>query len=200
MRIIGLTGGIASGKSTVARIFEQLGAVVIDADQLSREAVMPGRPAYDAIVAEFGPTVLCADGTIDRKALGCVVFADAAARSRLEKITHPAIRQLAEEKLAELREVPVPLVIYMAPLLIEAGAASRVDEIWVVFVDRETQITRLMARDGITREEALLRVGAQMPMEEKRTYGKAVIDNSGTREETELQVRRLWEREVAMEK
>jgi dephospho-CoA kinase len=195
MRIIGLTGGIASGKSTVASLLARLGAPVIDADQLSREAVMPGQPAYDAIVAEFGESLLFPDGSIDRKALGAIVFADPDARLRLEKITHPAIRRLAEEKLTALRESHTPVVFYMAPLLIEAGAATLVDEIWVVCVDRETQIARLMTRDGITREDALLRLSAQMPMEEKRRYGNAVIDNSGSIDETERQVRELWEQE-----
>lgn len=200
MRVIGLTGGIASGKSTVAAILERHGAVVIDADRLSREAVMPGEPAYEAIVAEFGNSILNQDGTINRAALGKIVFADAAARQRLERITHPAIGSMADCKLARLRSVGTLLAIYMAPLLIEAGATSRVDEIWVVYVDRETQIARLMARDGISRQEALQRVAAQMPMEEKRTHGKVVIDNRGSREETEEQVRKVWGKEIGQTK
>jgi dephospho-CoA kinase len=192
MRVIGLTGGIASGKSTVARILEKLGAHVIDADQLSREIVTPCRPAYHAIVEAFGEGILARDRTIDRKALGKVIFADPAARRRLEAITHPAIRTLAEEKLAELRQSGAALAFYMAPLLIEAGAMSRVDEIWVVYADAETQLARLMARDGIGRHEAEQRLAAQMPMEEKAAYGRVVIDNRGTRPETERQVREAW--------
>lgn len=196
MRVIGLTGGIASGKSTVAAMLERRGAVVIDADRISREAVMPGEPAYREIIAEFGGDILNPDGTINRAALGKIVFNDPAARERLEKITHPAIGRLADRKLAELRAAGTPLAFYMAPLLIEAGATSRVDEIWVVFVDRETQIARVIARDGISREEALQRIAAQMPMEEKRTYGKAVIDNNGSEKETEEQVCKVWEKEI----
>jgi dephospho-CoA kinase len=196
MRVIGLTGGIASGKSTVAGILEKLGAAIVDADQLARDVVAPDEEAYRAIVAEFGATILNPDRTIDRAALGKLVFADPAARGRLERITHPAIARRAEKQLAALKEGGVPVIVYMAPLLIEAGVTSRVDEIWVVYADRETQLARLMERDGISREEALQRVAAQMPMEEKRTYGKVVIDNRGTREETERQVREIWVREI----
>jgi dephospho-CoA kinase len=194
MKVIGLTGGIASGKSTVARILAECGAAVIDADLLAREVVMPGTPAHAAIVAEFGAGILNPDRTIDRKALGNIIFADPDARSRLESITHPAIRRRAEEKLAELRKEGTPVVFYMAPLLIEAGAASRVDEIWVVYSDRETQLDRLMRRDGIGHDEALQRLAAQMPMDEKKEYGTVVIDNRGTPEEMERQVRQAWER------
>lgn len=196
MKVIGLTGGIASGKSTVARILESCGAAVIDADQLAREVVAPGEPALAAIVAAFGREFLNPDGTLNRTELGKVVFADPAARRRLEAITHPAIRRSAEEKLTAFRQAGVRVVVYMAALLIEADAISRVDEIWVVYVDRETQLRRLMQRDGIGRAAALQRLAAQMSMEEKRGYGKVVIDNSGALEETERQVREAWEREL----
>lgn len=195
MRVIGLTGGIASGKSTVARMLEKLGAVIIDADQLAREVVMPGTPAYRAIVDAFGSGILNPDLTIDRRELGRLVFADAAARKRLEKITHPAIGMRAEERLAELRRAGLPAVFYMAALLVEAGVTSRVDEIWVVYVDRETQVARLMERDGYSREGALGRIAAQMPIEEKKKLGDVVIDNMGTPDETERQVKENWERE-----
>jgi len=196
MRVIGLTGGIASGKSTVAKILESLGGMVIDADQLAREVVAPGQPAYHAVVAEFGEGVLNPDRTINRGFLGKVVFADPEARSRLERITHPAIALKAEQKLAALRETGMPVVFYMAPLLIEAGVTSRVDDIWVVYADRETQVARLMKRDGISSSEALQRLAAQLPMEEKRRYGRVVIDNRGTPDETERQVREIWAKEI----
>jgi len=197
MRIIGLTGGIASGKSSVARIMESLGGVIVDADLLAREAVLPGKPAYRSIVAEFGKEILNPDGTLDRQALGKIVFSDPRARRKLERITHPAIARLAEQRLSELRESGVQVVVYMAPLLIEAGVTSRVDEIWVVYVDRETQIERLIRRDGIGREEALQRLAAQMPMDEKIKLGNVVIDNCGAPHETEQQVREIWQREIA---
>ncbi len=196
MQVIGLTGGIASGKSTVARILDRLGATIIDADILAREAVLPGTPAHKAIVAAFGTEILLPDATIDRKALGRIVFADPDARRRLEAITHPAITRLSEERLTKARCSGAPAVFYVAPLLIEAGATGRVDDIWVVYADRETQIARLTERDGIRREEAEQRLAAQMPMDEKATYGSAVIDNRGPPEETERQVVALWRERI----
>jgi len=195
MRIIGLTGGIASGKSSVADMLERLGAVVVDADRLAREVVQPGEPALKEIVAAFGAGVVNPDGTLNRAALGAIVFSDPAARRTLEAIIHPAIRALGDRILAAYREAGVQTVFYVAPLLIEVGGAARVDEIWVVYLDRETQLARLMARDSLGRAEALQRVDAQMPMEEKKLHGKVVIDNCGSREELEAQVERLWREE-----
>lgn len=197
MRIIGLTGGIASGKTTAARLFEKLGVPVIDADQLAREVVEPGTEALARIVDAFGAQVLNPDGSLNRAELGAVVFADPAARHILEGITHPAIRRLAEEKLQRLREAGTGTVFYVAPLLIEAGITSRVHEVWVVYLDRETQLERLMARDHLSREAALSRIASQMPMEEKKRLGRIVIDNRGSREELETQVSRLWREEIA---
>ena len=196
MRIIGLTGGIASGKSTIARLLEKMGASVIDADQLSRDAVIPGSLALSEIAEEFGPSILNQDGTLNRAALGKIIFADPDSRHLLEAITHPAIASLARERLDSLERKGVEVAVYMAPLLVEAGVSGRVDEIWVVFVDTETQVMRLMARDGISREEALQRINSQMPMEEKRHFGKVVIDNRGSLDDAERQVRAAWEREV----
>lgn len=179
MRIIGLTGGIASGKSTVAGMLEDRGLTVIDADQLAREAVLPGSPGLAAVVAVFGSAVLLADGTLDRAALAARIFADPAARGKLEAILHPAIKELAERRLQELRTSGEPVVFYMAPLLIEAGATDRVDEIWVVYVEQEVQLERIQKRDGVSRDDAMKRVAAQMPMDEKAARGRIVIDNSG---------------------
>ncbi|GFO69465.1 dephospho-CoA kinase [Geomonas limicola] len=192
MRIIGLTGGIASGKSSVASMLERLGAPVVDADLLAREVVEPGQPALEEIAAQFGTQVLNPDGTLNRAALGTIVFADPAARRTLEAITHPAIRTLAEEKIAHHQETGAQVLFYVAPLLIEAGSAARVDEIWVVYLDRENQLKRLMARDGLGPQEAQQRIDSQMPMEEKRLMGQVVIDNCGSREELAAQVERLW--------
>jgi len=193
VKIIGLTGGIASGKSLVARNLERLGAVVIDADQLAREVVMPGTASYDAIIKKFGKEIVNADGTINRKALGAIVFVDFTARKHLEQITHPAIRALAENRLAEERQKGTEIVFYMVPLLIEAGIASSVDEVWIVYADEKTQLERLMMRDGIGHDEALQKIAAQMPIDEKLKFGKIIINNTGTREETERQVIELWE-------
>jgi len=196
VRIIGLTGGIASGKTSVAALLERLGAVVVDADRLAREIVEPGEEALTGIVAAFGEKVLNCDGTLNRAALAEIVFSDQTARRTLEAITHPAIRQRAEQRLARLKEAGVETAFYMAPLLFEAGTASRVQEVWVVYLDRETQLKRLMARDGLNREAALLRIASQMPMEEKKRLASIVIDNSGSRSELEAQVLRLWREEV----
>jgi dephospho-CoA kinase len=199
MRVIGLTGGIASGKSTVARLFAEQGVPVIDADQLAREAVAPGSVALRQIAEYFGRQVLRPDGTLDRDALAGVVFVEPAARKKLEGIVHPVIRDMAEQRLAELRDRGEPVAIYMAPLLIEAGVTDRVDEIWVVYVDRETQMQRLIARDGISAEAAGQRLAAQMPLAEKRRHGRVVIDNNGSLEELRVRVLELCRRELQKE-
>jgi len=199
VRVIGLTGGIASGKTSAAALLERLGAKVVDADLLAREIVEPGEPALGAIAAAFGAGVLQEDGSLNRAALAEIVFSDPAARRALEAITHPAIRARAEQKLAQLERDGVQTAFYVAPLLIEAGNAARVDEIWVVYLDQESQLARLMARDALGREAALRRIASQMPMEEKRLLGRVVIDNRGTREELDAQVERLWREEVLKE-
>jgi dephospho-CoA kinase len=197
MRVIGLTGGIASGKTSVANLLERLGAPVIDADQLAREVVEPGELALAQIAQSFGNGVLNADGSLNRAALGEVVFADPEKRRKLESITHPAIKERAEEKLARLKAAGVRTAFYVAPLLIEAGITSRVHEVWVVYLDHETQLARLMARDGLSREAALSRIASQMPMDEKRRLGRVVIDNRGSREDLEAEVLRVWREEIA---
>lgn len=200
MRVIGLTGGIASGKTSVASLLERLGVAVVDADRLAREIVEPGEEALSEIVEAFGERVLNSNGTLNRAALAEIVFSDQAARRTLEAITHPAIRRRAEERLARLKEAGVETAFYVAPLLFEAGIISRVNEVWVVYLDRETQLKRLMARDGLGREAALARIASQMPMEEKKRLGRIVIDNSGSEEELEAQVLRLWREEILKEK
>lgn len=195
MRVIGLTGGIASGKSSVALLLEKQGIPVIDADQLARDAVLPGTHALQQIVAFFGAQMLNPAGSLNRTALAEVIFADPDARRTLEAIMHPAIKILAEQRLVELQERGEAVVVYMAPLLIEAGATGRVDEIWVVYVDRETQLQRLMTRDGVSRENAVKRLAAQMPMQDKAAYGRIVIDNCGTAETLEKTINELCRKE-----
>ena len=199
MRVIGLTGGIASGKSTVARLLADHGIPVIDADQLARDAVLPGTAAFKQIAVSFGERVLTSTGVLDRTALAEIVFTDPGARRKLEQILHPAIKSLAEKRLAEMQMMAEPVVVYMAPLLIEAGASERVDEIWVVYVDRETQLQRLMSRDGISREGAEQRLAAQLSMEEKASYGRIVIDNRGTPAMLEQRVAELCRAEFGKE-
>lgn len=191
MRVIGLTGGIASGKSAVAGIIAGYGIAVIDADQLARDAVVPGSAALSRILELFGATVLKDDGTLDRAALAGKIFSSPAARRDLESILHPAIKALAQQELDSLRLKGVKVVFYMAPLLIEAGAVDRVDEIWVVYADRETQLKRIQRRDSVSREDAEKRLAAQLPMDEKVTYGRVVIDNCGSLEELRRRVEAL---------
>jgi dephospho-CoA kinase len=196
IRVIGLTGGIAAGKSSIARFFQAKGAMVIDADQLAREAVEPGSRGLAEVVAAFGTGVLATDGSLDRRRLGELVFSDSARRSQLEGILHPEIRRLAEERIACAAETGQRVVFYMAPLLIEAGATDRVDEVWVVSVRPEVQLERLMLRDGISRVEAQRIIDSQMPLAEKESYGRVVIDNSGTPEETGSRLAGIWAEEI----
>ena len=190
--VLGLTGGIASGKSSVAAMFADLGAVVVSADQLAREAVAPDSPALAELVSAFGTTILTPAGDLDRKALGQVVFADAAARERLNAITHPAIARLAEARLRELRASDTPLVIYEAALLFEAGAEARVDAVLVVAIDPAVQQGRLAGRDRLDPEAVQARIGAQWPQAAKVARADFVIDNSGPFAETRRQVVALY--------
>lgn len=196
IRVIGLTGGIATGKSSVARFFQAKGAVVIDADDLAREAVQPGSRGLAEVVAAFGTEVLTPDGSLDRKRLGGVVFSDSRKRSLLEGILHPEIRRLAGERIAGAAEAGHRVVLYVAPLLIEAGVTDRVDEVWVVTVRPEIQLERLMSRDGLSRAEAQRIIDSQMPLAEKERHGRIVIDNSGTQQDTGSVLEKIWADEI----
>jgi dephospho-CoA kinase len=178
---VGLTGGVASGKSTVAALLEELDAVVIDADQLAREVVEPGTPGLAAVTDAFGPDVLAADGSLDRPALGAVVFADEVARRRLEKILHPLIRARAAQIEAEA--APGALVVHDIPLLVETGQGDAFDAVLVVDVPVETQVDRMVAERGWTREDAEARVAAQASREQRLAAATYVIDNTGTRDD-----------------
>jgi dephospho-CoA kinase len=190
--LVGLTGGIATGKSTVAAAFRDLGAVVIDADVLAREVVEPGQPAYEEIVAAFGRGILDADGRIDRKALGAVVFADPVERRRLEAITHPRIRERLRAKLAELAERGFEgVVIFDAALMIESGNYRQMDRLVVVVASEEAQLERQRARDRTSAEDAARRIRSQMPLAQKAELADHVIDNSGDLATTRARVREV---------
>jgi dephospho-CoA kinase len=191
MRVFGLTGNIASGKSAVAAMLREAGIPVLDADRISREGTAPGGRAYDAVVEAFGRGILRADGTIDRKRLGEIVFADASLRARLEAITHPAILEAMKEALAELARGGHQAAVVEATLIHESGRKGLFEAVISVTCDRETQIARLTARDGISRSQAEARLLAQMDAERKADASDFVIDNSGTLEETRRQVERL---------
>ena len=173
---VGLTGGIASGKSTVARLFEALGVPVIDTDVLAREVVAPGQPLLAQIAERFGPGVLAADGSLDRRALRALVFADPAARADLERLTHPAIRALLEQRSAAARG---DYQIHVIPLLVETGGRDRVERVLVVDCSEELQIRRLQARDGSTLEQAREILAAQASRTTRLAAADDVIENTG---------------------
>jgi dephospho-CoA kinase len=191
MRVLGLTGGIGSGKSLVDAIFRELGADVIDADALAREVVEPGQPALAEIVASFGSDVLLPDGRLNRARLAELIFGDAAARQRLNAITHPRIRRRMTEEVAA-RSLRPGVLILDIPLLYENGLGADVEKVIVVWVDPATQRQRVMERDGLTPEQTRQRIDAQMPLEEKRRRADHVIDNSGSPASTRRQVEAIY--------
>ena len=193
LRLIGLTGGIGTGKSTVARLLEARGVPVIDADVLAREAVEPGRPALAEIAAAW-PAVIGPYGRLDRKRLGAIVFSDPAARARLETILHPRIAQLASEHAARLARAGHRLAFYEASLLIEAGRQRDFDELVVVDAPEDERVRRVVARDGSTPEHVRARMAAQAPMSEKRRLATHVIDNDGDLERLSRRVDELLAR------
>jgi dephospho-CoA kinase len=193
--LIGLTGGIASGKSTVARRLVEHGAVHIDADELARRVVEPDKPAYDAIVAEFGRDVLRHDGTIDRAKLGELVFADDAARSRLNAIVHPAVRELSAKLITKAEaEDPDAVVVYDVPLLVEASVDHPFDLVVVTNAPRRTQVERLVEDRGFDPIQAEARVDAQVDNTARLAIADAVIDTDGSMAHTISQTDALWHR------
>jgi dephospho-CoA kinase len=191
--LVGLTGGIATGKSTVNALLASPSVRVVDADALAREVVEPGTPALKQIVAEFGKEVLQPDGRLDRARLGEIVFPDAAKRKRLEAITHPAIRARFEQIMADLERAGFDgILIWDASLLVESGGIKNMDRVVVVTTDPTTQLRRLMERDGCSEEAARARTASQMPLAVKARYADYVIDNSGTRAQAEARVREVY--------
>jgi len=193
MLVVGLTGGICSGKSTVAAMFERLGAVVIDADRVAHELQAPWQPLFEAIVSAFGRQIVGDDGRIDRRRLGAIVFSDPKARARLEEILHPAIVEECERRIQQARASGAAVCLLDAALLIESGRHARFDIMVLVEASEAVQLERLMARMGLSQEEAMQRIRSQVPLEEKRRHAKFVIENGGSLKETERQVRAVWE-------
>ncbi|MCR4397711.1 MAG: dephospho-CoA kinase [Firmicutes bacterium] len=195
MVVIGLTGGIASGKSTVSSVLRELGAEIVDADLIGREIVKRGSPAWNAIRREFGDGILRPDGSIDRPKLGALVFSNRAALRKLNELTHPDIRRVVRERIAAASQRPggpPPAVVVDAAVLFEAGIDSLVDVVWLVEVDPETQAKRLMARDGFSPETARARISAQAAFKKSTEKPVVVIDNTGSVEDLERRVRGLW--------
>lgn len=190
---IGLTGGIACGKSTVAAMLVRRGALLVDADRIAREVVEPGTPVLAQVIERFGADLLQEDGSLNRKKLGERIFGDPEARRDLEQLLHPPIRATMRERMrAYQSEFPDRLVVVDIPLLYESGLQSMVEQVMVVYVPREVQLTRLIARDGLSPEQAEQRLQSQMPIEEKRRLADILIDNTGSLEETEKQIDAFW--------
>lgn len=192
---IGLTGSIATGKSTVTNMLKELGAFVIDCDKTARDVVAPGTRSLAKIEAAFGKDAIGADGSMDRVYIGDLVFRNPEMKKRLENILFPLIFEALDAELLRLeREGATPVVFLDMPLLYEVKYDSYVDEVWLVYVPFEVQLSRLMKRNGYTKEEALLRIHSQISVDKKKSLAQQVIDNSGTLEDTKEQVRSLWER------
>ena len=191
MLLVGLTGGIGSGKSTVARLLEKRGAVVFDADLLAREAVAPGTPGHAAVIERFGADVLAPGGELDREALASIVFADPSARRDLEQIIHPEVRRLFAEGSEAYRDTD-RVVVFSAPLLVESGMHTAFEILVVVSAMVATQIERLMRQRGMSEASIRSRIDAQAPLEDKAAVADFIVDNEGTLDELESQVERLW--------
>jgi len=189
--LVGLTGGIGSGKSTVAGMLEKRGAAVFDADLLAREGVAPGTPGYERVIERFGPNVLGPGGELDREALASIVFADPAARRDLEAIVHPEVRRLFAEGCERYRDTD-KVVVFSAPLLVETGMHTAFEVLIVVSTTVETQVERLMRERGMSEAAIRARIAAQLPLEAKAEVADVIIDNEGTLAELEGQVDRVW--------
>ena len=192
MRTVGLTGGIGSGKSAVSRLLRSYGAVVVDADLIAREVVDLGTPGLAAVVQAFGPQVLQPDGGLDRPALGRVVFADPQALARLNALTHPRIAERTAELFREAAAAGAQVLVHDVALLVEQGLAGRYDAVVVVAASPATQLDRLVRLRGMAEDEALARIAAQAPLEDKLAVATHVIRNDGPLEELEPQVERVW--------
>jgi dephospho-CoA kinase len=194
MLLVALTGGIASGKSTVARRLEEHGAVIVDADQVARQVVEPGEPALARIAEEFGPGVIAPDGSLDRSALGAIIFSDPEGRQKLNAITHPAVLERSRALFAAAGDAdPDAIVVYDIPLLVEAGRSDEFDLRVVVHAATETRVRRMIELRGMTREEALHRINSQATDTDRFAIADVVIDADGTLEHTLEQTDALWE-------
>lgn len=189
---IGLTGGIASGKSTVVSMLRQYDAAIIDCDIIARDVVLPGSKGLQAVVCAFGPQALLSDGTMNRAYIGSVVFTNPAKKQELEEILFPLIRQEIRTKITQLEKAGEVVAFLDMPLLFEVKYQSYVNEVWLVYVDAVTQLARLMARNGYTKDEALARIRSQFPIDKKRALSQVIVDNTASLEKTEEQVKAAW--------
>lgn len=190
---IGLTGGIASGKSTVVSMLRQYGAAIIDCDIIARDVVLPGSKGLQAVVRAFGPQALLSDGTMNRAYIGSIVFTNPAKKQELEEILFPLICQEIRIKITQLEKAGEAVAFLDMPLLFEVKYQSYVNEVWLVYVDAVTQLARLMARNGYTKDEALARIRSQFPIDKKRALSQVIVDNTASLEKTEEQVKAAWD-------
>ena len=197
MFVIGLTGGIGSGKSTVSDMLRAKGAAIVYADQIGHEVYRPGTPVWEQVVAAFGREVLGEDGQVDRRKLGQLVFSDPKARRRLDAITHPSMEQMMAEMLGELRRQGTRVAVLEAAILIEAGWDHLADEVWVTVVSPEVAAQRSMERSGLSREQAAARIAAQLSNEERLKHAQVVIDTNCSLAEVAERVGELWEDLIA---
>jgi dephospho-CoA kinase len=196
--VLGITGGVAVGKSTAARYFEELGAAVVSADQLARQVVAPGSATLQKLADHFGKRILGPDGCLDRQVLGDIVFHDVEARRFLNEITHREVARLAIQRLGKLRAINIPLIIYDSPLLFEAGAEDCVDAVLVITAKRENQLQRLLQRPAMTRARAEAMIDSHLSQKEKAARADFVIDSDGTRDELKEKIRALFQRLTAV--
>jgi dephospho-CoA kinase len=193
-RVLGLTGGIGSGKSTVSQYLAKLGAVIIDADKVGHEVYRPNTETWLELVKTFGNRILAEDNTIDRKKLGAIVFCNPEELERLNTIIHPQITNIIKKRIDDYRRKGISVIVLDAPVLFEANAKSLVDEVWVVIADEATVISRAKARTGLAEEQVRSRIRSQMSNEERIKRAQVVIHNDGTVEELREKVKELWER------
>jgi len=194
MKVIGLTGGIGSGKSTVSQFLAELGAVIIDADKVGHEVFKPNTEVWHEVVAVFGKQIIAANGTINRKKLGAIVFGNSEAQAQLNQIMHPRIHDMVKTQLEEYRRQGVVVVVLEAPLLLEAGWTPLVDEVWVTVVSEATVLKRLRERTGLSERESLARIRSQLPTEKRVRHADVVIDTDCALAELKAKIRELWQR------
>jgi len=193
MKVIGLTGGIGSGKSTVSRFLVELGAVIIDADKVGHETFQPGTKVRSEVVAVFGEQIVAANGAIDRETLGQIVFGNPEARARLNQIMHPPIHRMVKAQIDKYRRQGAGVVVLEAPLLLEAGWTSLVDEVWVTTATEATVLKRLKSRAGLSEPESRARIRSQLPSEERIKQADVVIDTDCDFDELKARVKELWQ-------
>jgi len=194
MKVIGLTGGIGSGKSTISQYLAELGAVVIDADKVGHQAYKPGTPAFNDVVAAFGTDIIDEKGEIDRKKLGAIVFADSESLVRLNRIMHFRMREIIEKMIEDYVKQGVEVVVLEAAILIEANWVSLVDEVWVAAASELAVVKRLKEQRGLDEEQTHARIQSQITMEERAKYASAIIKNDGNLDEMKAQVKALWDK------